>query len=91
MARPSIKVVGREVFKIYGEFTVGTAAVTKAIDGKLCTINVLSGVVYINPFTTAVADGTSIKLTGSIDMVVDGDISLIGEVADNTVQIIVWG
>jgi hypothetical protein len=84
------QLTGSKVGTIYGAFAVGTTAVPKAINGKLCTVNVLSGTVWINPNAVAVADATAIKLTGAIDLVVDGNLSLISDATGASIQIIVW-
>lgn len=81
--------LGRKVSTIYGGFDVGTSPISKPINGRLCTVNVLSGVVWVNPLGVATID--SIELTGAIDIVVDGDISLISNADGAKVQIIVWG
>ncbi len=86
----------RSIFKkvktIYGAFSVGTTAVTKAINGLNCTVHVLSGNCWINPNATAVADSTAIKLTSGmvIDLTVSGNLSLISDASGASVQIIVW-
>lgn len=81
--------LGRKVSTIHGGFNVGTSPLSKPIKGRLCTVNVLSGVVWINPL--GVATNSSIELTGAIDIVVDGDISLVSNADGAKVQIIVWG
>jgi hypothetical protein len=81
----------KQVSSLHGAFNVGTTAVAKAINGKDCTVNVLSGTVWINPNGTAIADATSIKLTGTIDLNVTGNLSLISDATGASVQIIVWG
>lgn len=86
----------QEVFKrvkqIYGAFNVSTSEVTKAINGRDCTIHVLSGSVWVNPNDTAVADDTSIKMTSGmvLDINCSGNLSLISDATGSTVQIIVW-
>lgn len=85
-----VAVSGSNVSVIYGAFAVGTSAVSKAINGKECTVNVLSGTAWINPNAVAVADATAIKLTGAIDLVVDENLSLISDAIGASVQIIVW-
>lgn len=77
----------------FGAFAVGTLAVAKAINGKDCTVNVLSGNCWINPNATAVANATAIKLIPDavLDINVTGNLSLISDAAGATVQIIVWG
>lgn len=81
--------LGRKVSVIHGGFDVGTSALSKPINGRLCTINVLSGVVWVDPLGTATQ--SSIELTGALDIVVDGDISLVSNDDGAKVQIIVWG
>jgi hypothetical protein len=85
-----VKQVFRQVKTIYGAFNVGTSAVSKAIGGHDCTVNVLSGAVWINPNAAAVANDTAIKLTGAIDLCVEGNLSLISDATGASVQIIVW-
>ena len=85
----SVQLTGRRVSVIYPAFAVGTTAVPKAINGKLCTINVLSGSAWINPLATA-ETATAFKLTGAIDMIVDTNLSLISDATGASVQIIVW-
>ena len=80
----------KRVGTIMGAFNVAAAAVDKAINGKDCTVNVLTGSVWINPNATAVADATAIKLTGTIDLNVAGNLSLISDATGASVQIIVW-
>ena len=81
--------LGRKVSTIHGGFDVETSPISIPINGRLCTVNVLSGVVWVNPLEVATTD--SIELTGAIDIVVDGDISLISNDDGAKVQIIVWG
>lgn len=80
----------KQVSSIMGAFAVGTTAVAKAIGGKDCTVNVLTGTAWINPNATAIADATAIKLTGTIDLNVAGNLSLISDATGASVQIIVW-
>ncbi|MFT9498249.1 hypothetical protein [Anaerosolibacter sp.] len=80
----------KEVYQIYGSFAVSTTAVPKAINGRNCTVNVLTGTIWINPTATAVADATAIKVTGAIDLRVKNTLSLISDSTGAIVQIIVW-
>jgi len=80
----------KQVSSILGAFAVSTTAVAKAINGKDCTVNVLTGSVWINPNATAVADATAIKLTGTIDLNAIGNLSLISDATGASVQIILW-
>jgi hypothetical protein len=63
-----------------------------AVSHRVVTVISVLGNVYINPNETAVADATSILLsTGqSIDVLVDGRLSLISDGSGATVQYIVW-
>jgi hypothetical protein len=81
----------KQVSSIIGAFNVAAVATNKAINGKDCTVNVLSGVVWINPLGTADTT-TGIKLvTGNaIDLNVSGNLSLISDATGASVQIIVW-
>jgi hypothetical protein len=69
-------------------FSVGTSAVTKALNGS-CTIHVLAGAVWINT-AAAATTANGIKVTGAIDLHHVGNLSLIGDVSGNSVQIIAW-
>jgi hypothetical protein len=82
----------KQVSSIIGAFNVAAVAVNKAINGKDCTVNVLSGAVWINPLATAVANDTAIKLISgnAIDINVAGNLSLISDATGASVQIIVW-
>lgn len=86
----AMQLTGSRVSTIYGAFSVGTSAVTKAINGKTCTVHVLSGTAWINPLAVAVADATAIKVTGAIDLSVAGNLSLISDATGASVQVIVW-
>jgi hypothetical protein len=85
----------KRVDTIYGAFNVVGVAVAKAINGKPCTVHVLSGNLWINPLDTAVADDTAIKLSAAsgsfIDLTVETNLSCISDVTGATAQIIVWG
>jgi len=82
-----------DMSKSFGAFAVSTTAIPKAIGGKDCTVNVLTGSVWINPNATAVADATAIKLgVGmSIDINVAANLSLISDATGASVQVIAWG
>lgn len=87
----------REIFKkvkrITGATTLSTTAVSVAIKGECITVISLAGNVWINPLATAVADQTAIKITDTskpLDLLVDGNLSLISDVAGATYQIIYW-
>jgi hypothetical protein len=82
----------KQVSSIMGAFNVAAVATSKAISGKDCTVNVLSGSVWINPNATAVADATAIKLvTGNaMDLNVTGNLSLISDATGASVQVVIW-
>jgi hypothetical protein len=94
--RTAIKIRRGAGFKslnsIHGAFSVGTTAVTKAINGKPCTIEALVGDVWINPKGTAVADSTCGKISNgkALDLFVEGNLSLISDATGATVQIWIW-
>jgi hypothetical protein len=79
----------RRIKSWHGQFDVSTTALTKELSGD-CTVNVILGRVWINTEDTAVADDTSIQLSGSIDLRHVGDLSLISNSTGATVQIIEW-
>lgn len=84
--------LAKSVNAIMGAFSVSTTAISKTIANKDCTIHVLSGDVWINPLTTAVADETAFKLTAGmrLDLRVTESLSLVSDANGATVQIIVW-
>jgi len=82
--------LAKKVSSIIGEFAVSTTAIPKAINGKSCTVNVLSGAAWINPDAVAVAGATAIKLTGALELRVQENLSLISDATGASVQIIVW-
>lgn len=84
--------LAKAVNSFFGAFSVSTTAIPKAIANKVATVHVLSGNVWINPTTTAVADATAIKLLSGmiLDLRVLSSLSLISDATGASVQIIVW-
>lgn len=63
-----------------------------AVNGQNISIVCTSGNLWINPLTTAVADGTAFVLTQGegIDLCVDGNLSLISDASGATYKYIIW-
>lgn len=80
----------KTIASIIPTFAVTTTNIVKPINGKACTVNVLSGAVWINPNTVATTTN-GIKITGAIDLKVVKGLNLISDATGATVQIIVWG
>lgn len=78
-----------DMSKYLGVFTATVNAVSKKVGGQ-CTVHVAAGNCWINPDTIAVADVTSIKLIAGMqfDLNVDGNLSVISDATNATVQII---
>jgi len=72
---------------------VGVAAESgQLISGDPITFMCVSGNIWVNPLTTAVADATALKLTAgqAIDLVVMDVLSLISDASGATYQIVEW-
>lgn len=73
--------------------TVGTTAKTIAVNGRACRVlNSGDGIIYINPLEeVSAANGFQLIGKGSyLDLVVPGNLSVLGDQADRTVQVLIW-
>ena len=77
---------------ITGVTSVDNTADAIAMVNKDITLMCVSGNLWINPLTTAVADATSLKLIAgqTIDLNVEASLSLISDGSGATYQIIYW-
>ena len=77
---------------LLGVTAIDASADAIAIKGDSITFINVSGNIWINPFATAVADVTALKLTAgqSIDLVVKENLSIISDGSGGTYQIVRW-
>jgi len=75
-----------------GATAVDATADNIAVNGESISLVVISGNVWINPLTTAVADATSFPMTAGdgIDLIVDGNLSIISDASGATYKYIIW-
>ena len=81
-----------QIKSITGVTAIDTSADTISVLGRAITFINVSGNIWINPLTTAVADATALKLTAgqSLDFVATGNLSIISDGSGGTYQIIFW-
>ena len=77
------------VRQIIPSFDVAETVVTRSVVGP-CTVNVLSGTVWVKP-GTSVSVSTGIQITGAIDLVSLGTLAFISDETGAKVQVIAWG
>jgi len=77
---------------ITGVTAIDASADSVVINGEPITFMCVSGNIWINPLTTAVANATALKLTAgqAIDLVVRGTLSIISDASGGTYQIVKW-
>jgi len=77
---------------IIGITSVDSSADSIAIKGRAISFVCDVGNIWINPKSTSVADATSLKLTSgqSIDLVVEGNLSIISDAVGATYQVVFW-
>lgn len=75
-----------------GVTAIDNSADSITINGMDITFICVSGNIWLNPSTTAVADTTAIKLTAgqSLDLNVDTTLSIISDDSGGTYQYILW-
>ena len=75
-----------------GVTAIDSSADSITVNGSDITFICVSGNIWINPSTTAVANTTAILLTAgqSIDLNVDTILSIISDVTGGTYQYVIW-
>lgn len=76
-----------------GVTAIDNSADSITVNGRDITFMCVSGNIWINPATTAVANTTAIKLTAgqAIDLNVATTLSIISDGSGGTYQYIIWG
>lgn len=88
--------LSREVFarvkSQLGVTAVDATADSIAVNGESISFVCVTGNIWINPLGTAVADATCFKLTAGdgIDLLVDGNLSIISDGSGGEYQYIIW-
>lgn len=88
--------ITREIFAriktILGVTALDNSADSLTFLGEDLTLYCVSGNMWINPNATAVANTTAFKLVAgqSIDLMVDGTLSIISDASGATYQYIIW-
>lgn len=77
---------------LLGVTAIDASADSISVKGQAITFQCVSGNIWFNPFTTAVANTTAFKLTAgqAVDMVVRDTLSIISDGSGGTYQYIVW-
>jgi len=80
------------VRSITGVTAIDNTADSISIKGQPITFQCVSGNLWINPISVAVANTTALKLTAgqSLDLVVNNNLSIISDSTGGTYQIVVW-